>query len=279
MAMRDRDGITDATLLRESAYRDTSHLDRRKALYEFTFPRFVIEDEIITLASMEDGQSILDVGCGTGKLLLKVAQQYPRSQCIGLDISEGMFARAQKQAAQYELSNVVFQKGDVQNIEFPNASFDRVVAMHMLYHASDIEKALFEIFRVVKSKGMVIATANSMHSRKKLRDLKALAAHEMGRDVFSDPNRRFNIENGPQLFKEHTPHVHLKRFDSVLRLKEQEPYMEYFDSLRSFWQPMPTDEEWKKAMLAVKKEVEAEINSTGEFTDTVGFGVIIGLKP
>lgn len=274
MAMRDRDGVTDATALRESAYRDTSHLDRRKAVYDFTFPRFVIEDEIMTLASIEDGQSILDVGCGTGKLLLRMAQQYPRSQCIGLDISEGMFDAAQKQATQHHLSNVVFQKGDVQTIEFPDASFDRVVAMHMLYHAGDIEKALSEIFRVVKPKGMVIATANSMHSRKKLGDLKALAAHEMGRGVFSDPNRRFNIENGLQLFKKYTPHVHLKRFDSVLRLKEPEPYMEYFDSLRSFWQPMPTDKEWEKAISAVKKEVEAEINSTGEFTDTVGFGAI-----
>ena len=279
MAMRDRDGITDATLLRELAYRDTSHLDQRKALYEFTYPKFVIEDEIITLASIEDGQSILDVGCGTGKLLLKVAQYYPRSQCIGLDISEGMFARAQKQVAQHKLSNIDFQKGDVQAIEFPDASFDRVVAMHMLYHASDIEKALFEIFRVVKQNGLVIATANSMHSRKKLGDLKALATHEMGRDIFSDPNKRFNVENGLQLIKEYTPHVQLKRFDSVLHLKDPEPYMEYFDSLRLFWQPIPTDEEWKKAMSAVKKEIEAEINSTGEFTDTMGFGAIIGSKP
>lgn len=74
-----RDGMTDPKLLGELAYINTSNLDRRKALYQFTAPYFVIEDEIINLCRLKDGQSLLDVGCGTGKLLLKTAEIYPGS--------------------------------------------------------------------------------------------------------------------------------------------------------------------------------------------------------
>lgn len=271
-----RDGMTDPKLLGELAYINTSNLDRRKALYQFTVPHFVIEDEIINLCRFKDGHSLLDVGCGTGKLLLKTAEIYPSSTFAGLDISEGMFESAQKKTQRNSLSNIQFQKGDVQNIPFPNDSFDRVVAMHMLYHASDIDKALSEISRVLKPEGMVVVTANSMHSRKKLGFLKNLAARLMGREVFTDPNKRFNLEIGPEMIKKYFSYVLLRVFGSTLHLKDSQPYMQYFDSLKSFWQPIPSDEEWEKVMSAVQKQVEEEISSSGEFTDNTGFGVIIG---
>lgn len=271
-----RDGMTDSELLGELAYINTLNLDRRKALYQFTAPYFVIEDEIINLCRLKDGQSLLDVGCGTGKLLLKTAGIYPCSAFAGLDISEGMFEAAQEKAQRNNLSNIQFRKGDVQNIPFPNNSFDRVVAMHMLYHANDIDKALSEISRVLKPEGMVVITANSMHSRKKLGSLKDLAAQLMGREVFTDPNKRFNLEIGPEMIKKYFSHVLLRMFESTLHLKDSQPYMQYFDSLKSFWQPTPSDEEWDKVMSAVQKRVEGEISSAGEFNDNTGFGVIIG---
>lgn len=268
--------MTDPKLLGEFAYINTSNLDRRKALYQFTVPHFIIEDEIIKLCRFKDGQSLLDVGCGTGKLLLKTAGVYPGSTFAGLDISGGMFEVAQEKAQQNNLSSIQFQKGDVQNIPFPSNSFDRVVAMHMLYHANDIDKALSEISRVLKPEGMVVITANSMHSRIKLGSLKDLAAHLMNREVFTDPNKRFNLEIGPEMVQKYFSYVLLKVFESTLHLKDSQPYIQYFDSLKSFWQPTPNYEEWEKVMLSVQKYIEEEIASAGEFTDNTGFGVIIG---
>jgi len=271
-----RDGMTDPKILAEGAYGTTSNLDRRKALYQFTTPFFVIEDEILNLSQFTDGLSMLDVGCGTGKLLLKTAAVYPNSKLVGLDISENMLKAAKQKTKKDNLLNIQFQIGDVQDIPFPMGSFDRVVAMHMLYHVSDIGRALSEISRVLKPDGVAVVTANSMHSRKKLNSLKALAAKIMNREVFSDPNRRFNLEVGPEMLKRYFSLVELSVFESTLHLTEPQPYIDYFDSLRSFWQPYPGDNDWAKVMSAVREQIETEIHSSGEFNDNTGFGVMIG---
>lgn len=274
MASKKEDAMVNPRLLSERAYKDSLNLDRRKGIYQFTHPYFDIEDEVIKLHSLKNGQSLLDVGCGTGKLLLRTAQVVSDAQLVGLDISRGIFGAAQNKAKTEGL-NVDFCVGDVQSIPFSDSSFNKVVAMHMLYHSSDIGKALAEIKRVLKPGGAVIITANSMHSRRELNFLKKQAAETMGRPTFTDPNMRFNLENGVGIVEKHFKHVQLLIFDSLLRLANSKPYIDYFDSLREFWQPLPADDEWSRVMALTKQYVEQQIALKGEFTDKLGFGAII----
>lgn len=274
MSSEFQDAMINSRLLTDRAYKDTSRLDKRKDLYQYTYPYFNIEDEVLGLQYLEAGQSLLDVGCGTGKLLLKAATLFPDVRLTGLDISSGMFQAAQKRAIKDGL-NINFQTGDVQSIQFPDDSFDRVVAMHMLYHVKDIHKALAEIARVVKPEGMALITANSGKSRAQLRLLKVQAAKIMGREVFTDPNMRFNLERGLKMVAERFKNVSLVPFESTLRLTDLQPYVDYFDSLREFWQPAPTDEQWSEVLNSTKKYIEHQIITKGEFTDRTGFGTIV----
>lgn len=274
MTKESRDGMTDAHTLRERAYRDTSRLDSRKAIYQYTTPHYSIEDEVLGLRPLNEGQSLLDVGCGTGKLLLKAAKLQPKAHLTGVDLADGMYKPAQLQT-QAEGLDITFQQADVQQLPFNDASFDRVTAMHMLYHAPNIDKAIGELSRVVKQDGLVMITANSSESRKQLGALKAQAGEIMEREVFTDPNLRFNLENGVEMVSNHFEHVALIPFESTLRLTEAQPYLDYFDSLREFWQPSPTDEQWEKVMASTKTYVENEIATKGAFTDRTGFGVIV----
>lgn len=271
------DAMINSQLLRENAYRDSFNLDRRKALYQFTHPQFIIEDEVINISNLKDNQSLLDVGCGTGKLLLKVTSLRPDSNLFGIDISAGVFKNVRTEAVKKRLP-IHFQVADAQQMPFANASFNRVFAMHMLYHLQDIDQALSQIKRVLKFDGMAIITANSMHNRKKLNILKAQAAKIMGRETFTDPNMRFNLEYGSEMVKKHFPSVRIKLFESMLRLNNPQPYLDYFDSLRLFWQPIPSDYEWSQVLASTKKYVETQIKSKGEFTDQLGFGIIIASK-
>ena len=274
MPKEPQDALVNSQVLSEKAYRDTSNLDKRKSLYQYTHPYFNIEDEVIRLHSLRDDESLLDVGCGTGKLLLKTAELFPNARLVGLDISEGMFQAAQKRVREGGL-NISFQTGDVQHIPFLDNSFDGVVAMHMLYHAPDIHQALAEMARVVKPDGMILITANSMKSRTKLRLLKAQAAVVLGREIFTDPNMRFNLEIGMEMVASHFNHVALVPFESTLRITDPQPYLDYFGSLREFWQPTPTDEEWTRVLDLIRKNIKAQIATEGEFSDKTGFGVII----
>lgn len=274
MAKELDDAMINPKLLRDKAYRDTSGLDRRKALYEYTYPIFDIEDEAVRRQELRDGQSLLDVGCGTGKFLLKAAETFPTAHFVGVDLSSGMYQNAERRAIENGLP-IDFQTGDVQSIQFPDKSFDRVVAMHMLYHAQNIHKALSELARVVKPDGIVLITANSRKSRARLGFLKAQAATIMGRETFTDPNTRFNLENGIEMLGKHFDHVLLISFESTLRLTDPQPYIDYFDSLREFWQPTPTDDEWSKVMDATTQYIKNQITTEGEFSDKTGFGMMI----
>lgn len=269
-----KDAMIDPGLLSTIAYKDSSRLTRRKALYEYTAPHYNIEDKVVARLGLQDDDLLLDVGCGTGKLLLKCASQNPGANLIGLDISSGVFQAARQQTEREGL-NIDFVTAGVQNIPFPTDYFDKVVAMHMLYHANDIHQALSEIHRVTKPEGVVVITANSVSSRKQLGFLKNQAAQIMNRDVFTDPNVRFNLEDGLELAKQHFAHVTLIPFDSRLRLTNSEPYLDYFDSLRGFWQPEPSDRDWQKVMNLVKQYIDDQITTVGEFSDKLGFGMII----
>jgi ubiquinone/menaquinone biosynthesis C-methylase UbiE len=274
MKKESKDVMINPQLLSDKAYRDTSKLDKRKDLYLYTFPYYNIEDEVLKLQSLADGGKMLDIGCGTGKLLLKAAVLQPKAHLVGVDISEGMYKTAQLESKQKGL-DIDFQTGDIQNLPFPNSSFDKITAMHMIYHAPDIHLALGELARVIKQDGLVVITANSGESRKQLGLLKSQAGKIMRREVFMDPNARFNIEEGFKMVSEYFKNVSLIPFESTLRLTSSQPYVDYINSLREFWQPLPTDRQWNAVLKFTREYVETEILSKGEFTDKVGFGAIL----
>ena len=112
----------------------------------------------VMLAQLElhDGVSLLDVGCGTGDDVWYLARVVgPRGRVVGVDVSSAMIAEAKKRHATSELP-VEFVEGDVQDLAFPEASFDRCRTERMLMHLNDPECALAEMVRVTRPGGKVV---------------------------------------------------------------------------------------------------------------------------
>jgi len=104
------------------------------------------------------GMAILDVGCGTGNLSLKLA----RLGCsiTGIDISEKMLTFA-REKAQKEQHPAEFMSMDASDLEFPEEAFDAVVSMAALEFMQDQQKTLDEMFRVLKKGGkLLVGTIN-----------------------------------------------------------------------------------------------------------------------
>lgn len=105
------------------------------------------------LLSLCNNQEILEYGCGLGSYAFLLAKN--GGKIVGIDISEVAIEMAKAQAKHENLENITFYLDDAEAMKFNNDRFDIICGTSILHHL-DIEKALKEITRVLKSEGKAI---------------------------------------------------------------------------------------------------------------------------
>ncbi len=99
---------------------------------------------------LREGMSVLDAGCGPGRLTIPVAQATgPRGNVTGMDIQDGMLGMAQERARAANLTNIVFLKGGVGDGRLEDNFYDRALMVTVLGEIPDREAALREIYRAI----------------------------------------------------------------------------------------------------------------------------------
>jgi ubiquinone/menaquinone biosynthesis C-methylase UbiE len=95
-----------------------------------------------------EGRDLLEVGCGTGLLLARLAKIARSAQ--GIDLSPGMLKKA-------EARGLSVREGSVTDLPYPDGSFDVTCSFKVLAHVPCVERALAEMVRVTRPQGVVIA--------------------------------------------------------------------------------------------------------------------------
>ena len=110
--------------------------------------------ELVSAANVEPGQHILDVGCGTGTLVVMLKRQYPSAQIVGLDPDLKALRRAQRKATRAAVA-AQFDQGFADQLPYKDDTFDRVFSSFMFHHLEEREREnmLREVLRVLKSGG------------------------------------------------------------------------------------------------------------------------------
>lgn len=102
---------------------------------------------------MPQGRAV-DLGCGPGHLVVRLAQMAPLLQVTGLDLSDEMLSEAEDLASRSGAGDrISFREGDAAQIPFPDASLDLVVSTLSLHHWSEPVAVLDEIARVLRPGG------------------------------------------------------------------------------------------------------------------------------
>lgn len=142
-----------------SQWRDTANLDAARARELATRnleARGNSPDEVETrqayldLLALRPGERVLDVGCGSGVVTRDVARRVmPGGRVVGLDTSAELLAIAGELARAAALDGAIdFRQGDAHALPFADGEFDAVLAVTVLAHIADAERAIREMVRV-----------------------------------------------------------------------------------------------------------------------------------
>ncbi|OGO23991.1 MAG: hypothetical protein A2Z28_03480 [Chloroflexi bacterium RBG_16_51_9] len=117
--------------------------------YGKTFKRLALE-----LAEIVDGEKVLDVGCGSGTLLIEAKMRYPDADCVGIDPDKEILQLAERKLEQAGVKARLVQ-GFAQELPFPSESFDLAISTLIFHHLSTPVKrgAIKEVYRILKDKG------------------------------------------------------------------------------------------------------------------------------
>ncbi|MGZ9164113.1 MAG: class I SAM-dependent methyltransferase [Anaerolineales bacterium] len=134
---------------------------RASPTYDRIGPRFFshFARRLVALAQIPSGATVLDVATGRGAVLFSAAGVVgPQGHVTGIDLSEGMVRENQEEIKQLGLQNVEVRQMDAEYLEFPDASFDRVLCGFAIFFFPQLDRALSEMRRVLKADGWIAVT-------------------------------------------------------------------------------------------------------------------------
>lgn len=139
---------------------------------------------LLDLIQPQQGEIILDVGCGTGIFTLDIISFGP--YIIGLEISHPMLMRAKQKTKGHAFVPVA---GNMMSLPFKDEVFDKTVSMTAIEFVEDAHSAVSELFRVTKKGGtIVVTTLNSLSPWASHRKQKAEKGHQLFKNiVFRSP--------------------------------------------------------------------------------------------
>lgn len=126
-----------------------------------------LRERLVELARLVPGETVLDVGCGTGSLALAAKRAVGAAGAVtGVDASPEMIAIATRKAAH---ADVAFRTAVAERLPFPDASFDAALATLMLHHlpGPTRRECVREARRVLKPGGRMLAVDFSAPSPRK----------------------------------------------------------------------------------------------------------------
>lgn len=254
--------FVDPEYLLHEQYSDAARLNARIALHErygtspTAWHRWLFER-----IAPATGERLLEVGCGSGALWLRNRERIPNQCVITLtDLSLGMVGDAR--SALGDVDALWFALVDAQALPFPPASFDVVIANHMLYHVADVPRALREMRRSLRPGGRLIAATNGRAHMHELLD--ALRTH-IGYEERHDSVDQFGLETGEALLRQSFDRVEILRFEDELVVTDAEAVVAYGLSVAA----EGTD------AGRLREHVERVIRSDGAFRITKETGVFV----
>ena len=176
-------------------------------------------------AELQDGMTILELGCGWGSLTLWMAEYYPNARIIAVSNSNSQREYIESQANEQNLTNITVVTKDMNDFE-TSARFDRIVSVEMFEHMRNYELLLSRISSWLKPTGKLFVHIFA-HKDSAYEFQTQGADNWMGRYFFTG-----GIMPAQQIFNEFQEHMHVTNqwgWDGTNYQKTSEAWLERLD--------------------------------------------------
>jgi ubiquinone/menaquinone biosynthesis C-methylase UbiE len=214
----------DQSYLRDVQYKTDVNLAARQSIYAYQQPRIDLARETLELAGLGGRETVADVGCGNGAYLAELARRGHSGPVLGADMSPGMLRAARDRAPRAGLL-----VADAMALPLRDATADLTLAMHMLYHVPDPDRAVRELRRVTRPGGRLIVGLNGPDHLRELRGLIAEALASQGRPPVRT-REQISLDQGELLLRSAFASVTRHDFTGQLRVPDAEPIAAYVRS-------------------------------------------------
>jgi SAM-dependent methyltransferase len=193
-------------------YATEANLEARRSVYRNAHGPDPRELAFAAVAEVAPAR-VLEAGGGPGELSARIATELG-AEVVMIDVSPRMVELARGRGVDARV-------GDVQDLPFPNDSFDCAVAAWMLFHVPDLDRGLAELARVLVPGGRLVAVTNSVQH---MRELRAIA----GAAAWRQP---FTRENGVDFLERHFDRVERRDADGWTTIESRDVVEDYVASL------------------------------------------------
>jgi len=239
--MNDKNNVNDL-YIKKDTLSTRINLHQKYSVNKYGWNNWVFDQYNIS-----ENDKIIEFGCGTGSIWKEKENILPNCDKIILtDISPLMLEKIKENFL--ENQKFAYQIMDIQNIPFPDNSFDIVIANHMLYHVPDIEKALSEVKRVLRSNGTFYATTVGKYHLMQLETIYRIYDNVVKFSYSS--NLSFILDNGYKILKKYFSDIDKRLYKDSLEVTDINDLMDYIVSYNKI-----PDEIFHEIYKIIEKEI------------------------
>lgn len=225
--MRELIHLTGMENSLKAQYRNSTNISARIRLHRlFSSNKQGWFHWIYEQCQITEGMKILELGCGNGRLWIENKAKLPADcEIILSDISEGMIRDVRREQSLQD-DRFSFAAFDCHAIPYEDASFDLVIANHVLFYCKDVDRVCSEVGRVLKPGGrFVCGTYGVAH----MQEVSRLVTQFDDRITLSGENlyEHFGKENGAQALAPYFAEVDWQQYEDALIVTQAEPLIEY----------------------------------------------------